>query len=93
MPDWPLAFILTRSSRCEPSRSHRHSGRSTQPLDHLEALKDYICAEPRLGRYTRGTVEGWRLAWVGAGGCGEEEVIVSSQVGEGGESAEMDGER
>lgn len=30
------------------------SRRSTQPLDHLEALKDYICAEVRLNQYTRG---------------------------------------
>ena len=33
------------------------SRRSTQPLDHLEALKDYICAEPRPDQYTRGDGE------------------------------------
>lgn len=45
------------------------SRRSTQPLDHLEALKDYICAEPRLDQYTRG--DGGREG-LREGGRGEE---------------------
>ena len=57
------------------------SRRSTQPLDHLEALKDYICAEPRPDQYTRGDgEEGLKEGEERERrGRGEGEMIVSSQ--------------
>lgn len=54
--------------------------RSTQPLDHLEALKDYICAEPRLDQYTRGDGGKSRES----GRRGRNDCVLSASRGRGG---------